>query len=123
MKTPTKRYDPISWNDNGPGWDYNDFCIKECDDGDYVKLEDAEKLETELDDMTKQRDRLQTALTRALETVAEFAGHRASALLLLDVFSGCIRTGTIPGKGSDCDLRLRAAIEPVRGGDQTKMKS
>ena len=51
-----KRYDPFSWNTNGAGWDWDDTCIKECTDGDYVRLEDAEKLATELIRMEKMKD-------------------------------------------------------------------
>lgn len=39
-----KRFDPISWNQNGPGWSWRSDCIKECSDGDYVKFEDFEEM-------------------------------------------------------------------------------
>ena len=36
------------------------------------------------------------------------------ALLNLDIFAGCIKTGKIPAKGSPCDRNLRAIIDRIK---------
>jgi hypothetical protein len=38
-----KRFDPISHHQNGPGWSFDHSAIKECDDGDYVRVEDFQR--------------------------------------------------------------------------------
>ena len=37
-----------------------------------------------------------------------------SALLNLDIFAGCIKSGTIPAKGSPCELNVRAIIDRIK---------
>lgn len=45
-----RRYDPISWHNNGPGWSWDSAAIKECSEGDYVKFEDFEEARRLADD-------------------------------------------------------------------------
>lgn len=35
-----KRYDPIRWSDMG-GWSWDHGSIKDCEDGEYVRIEDV----------------------------------------------------------------------------------
>lgn len=38
-----KNYDPIEYNSNGPGWSWaGDHIMRACDDGQWVRREDAE---------------------------------------------------------------------------------
>lgn len=36
-----KRFDPIRWSDNGGGWSWDEGSIRECEDGEYVRIEDV----------------------------------------------------------------------------------
>jgi hypothetical protein len=35
-----RRFDAIRWNENGPGWSWDNSVMKECPDGEYVLHED-----------------------------------------------------------------------------------
>lgn len=91
-----KRYDPIEYHTNGCGWSWgSDSVMRECEDGGWVRREDAER----------ENARLRSIFPKILEALQSGACAPDCSIEFLEMIpnevAGVMRKLRLPNAGSE----------------------